>query len=646
MTTSSQMQAAVDKAVTNFDRFNQFVNGDVLTDVQTDNGVIPSLRKSLTSATIDGFPGLSSALGLKADKTQIVHINVLHYGAKGDGVTDDSAAFAAAIAAANAAGGGDVLVPATGAAYVIGTGLTLNHGVRLVGIGGRQFYGADASVATWTSKGCWLRPTDTVNPAVTLAAPGTGVVGINFIYSQPEPSATSGVAWTPTTYPYAIKVVQSYFELKDICILNTTHGINIEYLSTNGGGTYSVLSDIWLGCYGVGIRYKNVNDTIHVRGIHHRNMWRVTNSNVVTYIQANATAEIYEYCDNIMLDSVEYFQQNIGQYFKNSTVNAGAFNLTHAASYCQYDNVLFNLVRQPVAVENGTTDVSASYGQVTLSTDPTTGASGSYAIDFASDNVTVQFGQIRCAYIGKGILQVGNGIGGRVTIDNLFGTSQAYAQNLPGASAINVAAGASVYLGDGGKNLQRPFGAGFRKVGAGLLTGPGRVLLNAGSLSGVATLDMVLTDYDLYRGIEIEVSGMIPATDGVEPRLRFSTDGGATWISSGYSYSINVTTDSGVNAPTGSTNSAQIALSHPSALVGNGAVEGINLTVKIVGQQNTARWPRVQFDGAYVDNSATPQTIRVAGSGTNRAANDVDAIRLFFSGGNIASVDFAIYGIL
>lgn len=101
MTTSSQMQAAVDKAVTNFDRFDQFINGDVLTDVQTDNGVIPSLRKSLASSTIDGFPGLSGALATKISKTDqpaLLDDYILSSDPRIGGIPDASLAFGRAAA--------------------------------------------------------------------------------------------------------------------------------------------------------------------------------------------------------------------------------------------------------------------------------------------------------------------------------------------------------------------------------------------------------------------------------------------------------------------------------------------------------------------------------------------------------------------
>lgn len=63
MATSTEMQTATDKAVTNLDRLNRFVNGDASTDVTTDNGTIPSLAKAIEQLHTTGLlPGVITQL--------------------------------------------------------------------------------------------------------------------------------------------------------------------------------------------------------------------------------------------------------------------------------------------------------------------------------------------------------------------------------------------------------------------------------------------------------------------------------------------------------------------------------------------------------------------------------------------------------
>ncbi len=61
----------------------------------------------------------------------VANYNILNFGAKGDGVTDDTAAFKAAIEEARENGGGTIFVPE--GIYCLYEPLTLDHGISLVG---------------------------------------------------------------------------------------------------------------------------------------------------------------------------------------------------------------------------------------------------------------------------------------------------------------------------------------------------------------------------------------------------------------------------------------------------------------------------------------------------------------------------------
>lgn len=182
-------------------------------------------------------------------------------------------------------------------------------------------------------------------------------------------------------------------------------------------------------------------------------------------------------------------------------------------------------------------------------------------------------------------------------------------------------------------------------------TAPGAIglqLLTSGSLSAAATLDLALGGYTDVRGIIVELYALIPATDGVNLTVQFSTDNAASWIGANYRHAVGGALDTpGYIASTGSTSDSKIVLSDTTAnaQIGNGTDEGINLTAKIMGWQLTSIRPRLTWMADYVTNAATPSNLQVAGGGHNTTAQDVTGLRFAFSSGNIASGQYAVYGL-
>ncbi len=173
----------------------------------------------------------------------------------------------------------------------------------------------------------------------------------------------------------------------------------------------------------------------------------------------------------------------------------------------------------------------------------------------------------------------------------------------------------------------------------------GMVLLTSGSVSA-ATLDIPLGAYTAYRGIVVELYQCIPATDGSILQCLFSTDNGSSFIGSGYNYIGFSTADDGNGYGQFSGSAAIINLTSATAghKVGNGANEGYNGTIKILGWQATAIWPRITHQGYYISNAATPEGIMTTGGGSNETAQDMTALRFQFDSGNIVA-NYALYGL-
>jgi len=176
----------------------------------------------------------------------------------------------------------------------------------------------------------------------------------------------------------------------------------------------------------------------------------------------------------------------------------------------------------------------------------------------------------------------------------------------------------------------------------------GTVLLTSGTVSAAATLDIVLTGYTGYRGyrgLKIYLSGFLPATDGVFLYIRFSTDGGASYDATGYQYAGGDIIQTPAQGTFGSASAAQIQTTS-GAEIGNASTEGTNLEATLLNQTSAAFFTRIFGVHCYMNNAAT-SAIRVSTFGGARsAAQDTDAIRFLFSSGNIASGNYAVYGLV
>lgn len=439
-------------------------------------------------AALRGLLGGTAALPLAAVPDRAgQQFDVRRYGARGDGTTGDSAAFGRAAAACEAAGGGTVFAPSAGAAYVLEAGITLPSGCVLRGDGGRTFHGSDSLPTTWTKAGSWVRCADRKDACITVAGVGSGVRDLSIVHDQPAMPANAvgpngrpraGGAWTPVTYPYAIRVTQSFFALDNLLLVGASHGIVLDYRPPHGGGTYSWLGNLFLSTWQVGIRFANVNDTVRAANIHHRAMWLPLNLAGQAYTEANLVAWDVQYLDNVMVSGLECLQARTCIRFTDGEVPfSTALNVRHACGYCVFEDVQFNLVAQAVAVADGTTTVQAVFSNVVAQTDFTTGAAAPFLFDFGSSNAHVMMSNVWTSFAGRGFMRLGAGPadgrpgGGRASIANLWIDS--YSGNGAGSPAFDLRQGAVLDVPTGVQNVRpapQPYGggsAGPKVIGAG-----------------------------------------------------------------------------------------------------------------------------------------------------------------------------------
>lgn len=168
----------------------------------------------------------------------------------------------------------------------------------------------------------------------------------------------------------------------------------------------------------------------------------------------------------------------------------------------------------------------------------------------------------------------------------------------------------------------------------------GMVLLASGTLSGAASLDLVLTSYTAYRGFKVFAS-LLPATDAVALRARFSTNGGSSYDSGAtdYAYMEHFGTEAGGHDQAESTGAAQIVITGD---VGNAAREGVMFEAILIDPFNASRDTRLATRSLSITGAGV--AVHSESYGFRNTGQDTDAFQFLFSSGNMSG-PYALYGI-
>lgn len=172
-----------------------------------------------------------------------------------------------------------------------------------------------------------------------------------------------------------------------------------------------------------------------------------------------------------------------------------------------------------------------------------------------------------------------------------------------------------------------------------------RVLLATKTASASATLDFTELSNGTYRRYEFEIEDIKPATDNVSLHARTSTDGGSTYDAGASDYNYAVTGFGGGTATQAGSSAATEMQVNGGLTVGNAAAEyGVSGMLTLYGAASASVYTRLQGHVSYYNTAGNLITVQFAGS--RLSAADVDAVRFFFSSGNIASGTIRMYGIV
>lgn len=169
-----------------------------------------------------------------------------------------------------------------------------------------------------------------------------------------------------------------------------------------------------------------------------------------------------------------------------------------------------------------------------------------------------------------------------------------------------------------------------------LTTVNAQTVLAKNTVTSVASVTIDFSSYyTSYDAIEILIYNISPVSNNVNLQLQVSTDG-STFISGSSAYAWGYQYN-------GFTNSSSDASIHLINGQSNGAGSSLNGVIRIFGVNNSSFFPFVTGQLAVVLNGVVPPA-PVNISGFCGTAQITKAIKLSYSGGNIASFSYKVLG--
>lgn len=219
------------------------------------------------------------------------YVSVLNFGAKGDGVTDDTTAFQAAFDSGCLL----IRIPSTNYSYRLTSTLVVKNSITIIG-DGVEPYTANGSPST-RGPGSWLYfdHTDVGVRLDTADKSGKRFYRLGTYRNQTAPTGTN--SFVPTVCGYDFYVNDSSgFLFEDVCILNAYRGFYVT------GGTRGYFNRVSGQPLLEGIRINESYDCIRVENIHFWPFW-ASNETVWQWTLDNGRALIVNRSDGLIINN-------------------------------------------------------------------------------------------------------------------------------------------------------------------------------------------------------------------------------------------------------------------------------------------------------------------------------------------------------
>ncbi|MDB4725935.1 hypothetical protein OAF54_00770 [bacterium] len=309
------------------------------------------------------------------------------------------------------------------------------------------------------------------------------------------------------------------------------------------------------------------------------------------------------------------------------------------------DNTGWLQVAVTYVAGNGTlTDADDLYISFTKSGDAGAGSGDLLAANNLSDVGTAATALANIGGIGAATTDTLTGktidADGTGNVITNIGSSEVKSEMISGQTEVTIAAGDSIIFSDvdDSGDLKRDTVQGILD----LASGGNFTLISTAVASAAATVDITFTPGDADTFL-IECAGVVPASDGVVPWLRTSTDGGSTFDSGASNYQSQLIGAAGSAAAGVQSLETKMIMGGANYEVGTAAGESMSGWIRIHKPADTALYSSVSWQFQSL-NSAT-QAATVSGGGSRLSAADIDAVQFLFSSGNVESGRFTLYKI-